>query len=431
MYLCNSLVLYACFICYAQCEEKIFSSNISYESVIELQDLLLKNYSKDFRPIQKQAEAIVIQVNWELRSINGFNEVAGELVTSSRFINVWKNEMMQWNTSVYHASYIILNSEKVWNPVLALDNPTGEDDIKSEYKEGTIRCNADGYHFLTVAVQTRTSCEPNMRLYPFDHHNCTLKIYSPEFFIGEMKLIPSVYTKVESLQQDSQWEATDIYAYNDDTVMYSRPAFGISFKRKPEFIIINLLTPIVLLCFLNLAVYILPPQSGERVSFSVTMFLSFSVYMTLISEKMPVTNPVSIFTQYLVCNVGYSAFILFTTVVGLRFHLVQEDEEMMPGCVSKFVRFLSCACSATVKSQYDINKDFPIASNGTMTDVVSRNDVMPPVVSMTNGHSKKDQAVRNMLKKDFGKLIDRICLVVLSSTLVIGNITFVMYFALS
>ncbi|XP_033759559.1 neuronal acetylcholine receptor subunit alpha-6-like [Pecten maximus] len=425
MYLCNSLILYVCFICYARSNDYIFSPNISYESVIELQDLLLKNYSKDFRPIKRQAEAIVIEVYWELSSINGFNEVAGELVTSSRFINVWKNELMQWNMSVYYTSYIILNSENIWNPVLALDNPTGDDNMKNEYKEGTIRCTAVGDNFLTVAVQTSTSCQPDMRLYPYDRHNCTLKIYSPDYFIGEMKLIPSVNTDMAKLEQDSQWEITEIYAYNDDTEMYSRSAFGIVLKRKPQFIIINLLTPIVLLCFLNLAVYILPPQSGERVSFSVTMFLSFSVYMTLISEKMPVTNPVSIFTQYLVCNVGYSAFILFTTVVGLRFHLVQEDGEMMPSCVSKFVRFVSWCCSPTVKSQYDIDKD------GTMTVAVSGNDFMPPVISMTKGDSAKDKTDGNMLKKDFGKIIDRLCLIVLLSTLVIGNITFVMYIALS
>ncbi|XP_060085249.1 acetylcholine receptor subunit beta-like [Ylistrum balloti] len=427
------LFIFACFVCFhVNCEEKkSHVVDISYESVTELQHLLLQNYSKDFRPIHNQGKQVVIHVFWELHGINAFNEVTGEFVTSSRFTTAWVNEMMKWDQSLYNTSYIILNSANIWIPVLAFDNPTGSTDIRKEYEHGTIRCTPKGNHFFAVAIRTSTICEPDMRLYPFDRHNCTIIIYTPDYLIHEIALIPLILTDVSKLIVVSQWEATNFYSYNDDTTDYSRLAFGIEFKRKPEFVIFNLLAPVVLLCLLNITVFLLPPQSGERVSFSVTMFLSFSVYMTLISEKLPVTNPVSIFTRYLICNVTYSALILFFTVIGLRFHLAEDENEILYGCLQRLIKAVYLIFFLCGRRRRQKEDDHQVALDNKSADTVSTTDSLPPVLPENHRDLNKDKNVGDILMKDFGRLIDKFCLVFFLMMIVAGNLTFVLYIALS
>jgi hypothetical protein len=49
--------------------------------------------------------------------------------------------------------------------------------------------------------------------------------------------------------------------------------FDVYIKRKPLFLCITLVLPILLVSFVNLFVFILPIGSGERTSFSVTIII--------------------------------------------------------------------------------------------------------------------------------------------------------------
>ncbi|XP_069103849.1 acetylcholine receptor subunit alpha-like [Argopecten irradians] len=254
-------------------------------------------------------------------------------------------------------------------------------------------------------------------LYPFDRHNCTIKLSSIDYTVDELSLTPTSSSTTLSLDDISQWEVIGFYKYNGTTLLSSVVVFGVNFQRKPEFIIVNLLPPIILLCFLNLAVFFLPPQSGERVSFSVTMFLSFSVYMTLITEKLPITNPVSIFTKYRMCNVGYSALILFTTVIGLRLHM-SESNERIPVWLEKII----CSRSNAKMNGYNIDPKSCNAPNvpnarSSCVDTVKKLQIEDGAVLVT--------------LKDIGIMLDKVFFGFFLSVLVAANIVYTVYIASS
>jgi hypothetical protein len=46
----------------------------------------------------------------------------------------------------------------------------------------------------------------------------------------------------------------------------------------------------VLLAFLSAMVFKLPPDSGEKMGFSLTVLLAYAVYLTIISDDMPSTS---------------------------------------------------------------------------------------------------------------------------------------------
>jgi hypothetical protein len=59
-----------------------------------------------------------------------------------------------------------------------------------------------------------------------------------------------------------------------------------------------MIIPCLWLTILNLLVFLLPAESGDKISLGVTVFLSFSVFMLVISEKVPVAGTIPLLGMY-------------------------------------------------------------------------------------------------------------------------------------
>ncbi|KAK0048071.1 neuronal acetylcholine receptor subunit beta-4, partial [Biomphalaria pfeifferi] len=66
--------------------------------------------------------------------------------------------------------------------------------------------------------------------------------------------------------------------------------FIIELMRKRTFYVLNTIIPVVMLSLLNVLVFLLPASSGEKMALAVTVLLSFTVYLSIISEVMPKTS---------------------------------------------------------------------------------------------------------------------------------------------
>ncbi|KAJ8318064.1 hypothetical protein KUTeg_003155 [Tegillarca granosa] len=123
------------------------------------------------------------------------------------------------------------------------------------------------------------------------------------------------------MSPNNQWE---IFGYGPKTELLghvSSATFYLILRRKSTFIIINLLLPIAFLSLINISVFLLPAASGERMSFAITVLLSLAVYVTIVSEKMPSSDPVPIFSFYLLSKLVCSCVIVTAVTVGLQiFH---------------------------------------------------------------------------------------------------------------
>ena len=65
--------------------------------------------------------------------------------------------------------------------------------------------------------------------------------------------------------------------------------YEITIKRKPLFFLLYMIFPVCAVVFLSLLGFIIPPESGERVGFGVTILLTMGVYLMVISEDLPKT----------------------------------------------------------------------------------------------------------------------------------------------
>lgn len=66
--------------------------------------------------------------------------------------------------------------------------------------------------------------------------------------------------------------------------------FTLHLSRKYSYYLMNMLLPVVILAIMAPFVFLLPPASGEKIGYALTILLSLSVVMTLVSDNIPPTS---------------------------------------------------------------------------------------------------------------------------------------------
>lgn len=100
----------------------------------------------------------------------------------------------------------------------------------------------------------------------------------------------------------------DFYVRNNEWTVMSFPArrnvayykccpepfpdvtFYLKIRRKPLFYILSVLFPCMLTSFVAILAFLLPPESGEKVSLNVTILLSLAVFLLMVSDQLPASS---------------------------------------------------------------------------------------------------------------------------------------------
>ena len=137
-------------------------------------------------------------------------------------------------------------------------------------------------------------------------------------------------------------------------IQYLTATFHI--KRRASFYLVNLLLPISTMGVLNLLVFLLPANSGERVGYSITLLLAIAVFLTIAAEHLPKTSypTISILSIKLLADMTISGIVLFFTIVGLRFYHA-DGKSQVPRCIAVLTKVLICKCCCKQKRKYRIS----------------------------------------------------------------------------
>lgn len=88
-------------------------------------------------------------------------------------------------------------------------------------------------------------------------------------------------------RKNAVWDIVNTSVVSGQSVGGDYLKFYIFLRRKPSYTVLSLILPIVVLSMLSLAVFWLPAVADEKVSLSVTIFLSFIVFNTVIVATLP------------------------------------------------------------------------------------------------------------------------------------------------
>ncbi|XP_021362373.1 CHRNA7-FAM7A fusion protein-like [Mizuhopecten yessoensis] len=101
--------------------------------------------------------------------------------------------------------------------------------------------------------------------------------------------------------------------------------------------LVSVVFPIIMLGLVNPLVFILPFTSGEISSYSMTVLLAFTVYMTVVSDKMPgSSDPISYVSYYILSLLAIGTLIVIANIFQIQIQEKNEEQEPVPKWICKF-----------------------------------------------------------------------------------------------
>ncbi|KAH3789199.1 neuronal acetylcholine receptor subunit beta-2-like [Dreissena polymorpha] len=313
-----------------------------------------QKYNKKVRPLKDQTMEMDIPVTFYLNSVIEFDEAKEALKTAGFLSLVWIDEYLQWNSSQFNGiDSIFLPQDDIWKPDISLKNSfasfTG---LGSSYLNVYVRNTGEVFWYPYQVLES--TCDVEIRYFPFDVQTCNLKFTAWSYTKTDVDINRGGENIILSdYMPNSMWDIQSTAAREVNTDE-SAVVFEIKLKRKPGFYIINVIVPVVLLSFLNTFSFVLPITSGERASYSVTLFLSLAVFLTIVASSLPKnSDSVSLLSIYLILMTVASTLIVVLCLVEARLAARSTtDHHIDKGFlfVHKLAKILRCKTCTRIQS---------------------------------------------------------------------------------
>ena len=245
-------------------------------------DIILSHDART-RPIQNQSMAVEVAISASILSLLAVDEVRQSISVNLLVRLTWTDEIRRWTPSSYgDLTMVDLSVGDLWVPKLLNGNSVSRRDTFSTDYAPLFMLN-QGRVIHAPGGILHTACLMDMTHYPFDSQTCGIELISgsSQKFV---QLTPSS-TKLEkeSYIENSEWELLNTSMTVSETEGSTYANFEIHIKRKPGHIVLTILVPVNIVSCLSSLVFLIPVDSGERVSFSITALLALSVYTSEVS----------------------------------------------------------------------------------------------------------------------------------------------------
>ncbi|XP_060784776.1 acetylcholine receptor subunit alpha-like isoform X2 [Neoarius graeffei] len=313
----------------------------------EVETRLVKNlfsgYNKVVRPVNHFKEAVVVTVGLQLIQLISVDEVNQIVTTNVRLKQQWKDVNLQWNPEEYGGiKKIRVPCTDIWRPDLVLyNNADGDFAIVHETK---VLLEHTGMITWNPPAIFKSYCEIIVLHFPFDLQNCSMKL-GTWTFDGNLVIInpDSDQPDLSNFMESGEWVMKDYrgwkhwvyYACCQDTP-YLDITYHFLLLRLPLYFIVNVIIPCILFSFLTGLVFYLPTDSGEKMTLSISVLLSLTVFLLVIVELIPSTSSaVPLIGKYMLFTMIFVIASIIITVIVINTHHRSPSTHTMPAWVRK------------------------------------------------------------------------------------------------
>ena len=244
------------------------------------------------RPVHDFKSPIAVNLNLILVSINSIDEIS-ETFRATIWMEVsWTDCFMKWSSEQYkEIDSVIFPLVKVWAPDLCFLNEVVSDKCVRVTDEERVVVQSNGTTTWYINRQVNTQCDINIDHYPFDLQNCSISIAKWYSTDEKVQLKHNgLHAYLGDYKQSGEWDLinADVGSRRlNDTNNFTIIDFRFLVRRRPLFYVYYVILPVVALSVLNVFCFILPIESGEKIGFSVAVFLTFAVFLSIISSSVP------------------------------------------------------------------------------------------------------------------------------------------------
>ncbi|KAA0714798.1 Neuronal acetylcholine receptor subunit beta-4 [Triplophysa tibetana] len=249
----------------------------------------------------------------------------------------WNDYRLSWDPAEYEGiDKLRIPSRHIWLPDIVLYNNADGTYEVTVFTNAIVLFNGS-IAWLPPAIY-KSACKIEVKHFPFDQQNCTLKFRSWTYDHTELDLVlKSEVASMDDFTPSGEWDILALpgrRTVNPHDPTYVDLTYDFIIKRKPLFYTINLIIPCVLITSLAILVFYLPSDCGEKITLCISVLLALTVFLLLISKIVPPTSlDVPLIGKYLMFTMVLVTFSIITSVCVLNVHHRSPSTHTMPAWV--------------------------------------------------------------------------------------------------
>ncbi|XP_071152502.1 acetylcholine receptor subunit delta-like [Mytilus edulis] len=295
----------------------ILQSNTDVQNLLT-QLFTTNSYNTLIRSSTNQSVPKEIDISFNLYGITDINEIEQKLTTTGWLDITWQDDLLTWTPASYNGlDKLYLPQDNVWKPDVSLQNGFSElEELGSKFIQ--VYVDSSGYILWRPFQVFETKCDLDSKYFPFDEHKCHI-IFVSWSHSSEDIVLTQTSNGIElsdGLESHGEWEITSSSATSESESLVSSIKFTIVIKRKPSYMIMNIILPIILLALLDIFTFKIPADTGERLGYTITVWLSFAVFLTIVSDSLPQTSEsVPIVSVYIIIQLVMGTLVVLISTV--------------------------------------------------------------------------------------------------------------------
>nr|AFJ04794.1 nicotinic acetylcholine receptor alpha2 subunit [Periplaneta americana] len=322
-----------------------------------LYDDLLSNYNRLIRPVSNNTDTVLVKLGLRLSQLIDLNLKDQILTTNVWLEHEWQDHKFRWDPQEYGGvTELYVPSEHIYLPDIVLYNNADGEYVVTTMTKAVL--HHTGKVLWTPPAIFKSSCEIDVRYFPFDQQTCFMKFGSWTYdgFQIDLKHINQKFddNKVEvgidlrEYYPSVEWDILGVPAERHEKYYpccaepYPDIFFNITLRRKTLFYTVNLIVPCVGISYLSVLVFYLPADSGEKIALCISILLSQTMFFLLISEIIPSTSlALPLLGKYLLFTMILVGLSVVITIMVLNVHYRKPSTHKMAPWVRKvFIRRL-------------------------------------------------------------------------------------------
>uniref|UniRef100_A0A8C0MCX4 Cholinergic receptor nicotinic alpha 7 subunit n=1 Tax=Canis lupus familiaris TaxID=9615 RepID=A0A8C0MCX4_CANLF len=252
---------------------------------------LVKNYNPLERPVANDSQPLTVYFSLSLLQIMDVDEKNQVLTTNIWLQMSWTDHYLQWNMSEYPGVKTVRFPDGlIWKPDILLYN-SADERFDATFHTNVLVNSSGHCQYLPPGI-FKSSCYIDVRWFPFDVQQCKLKFGSWSYGGWSLDL-QMQEADISGYIPNGEWDLVGIPGKRSEKFYecckepYPDVTFTVTIRRRTLYYGLNLLIPCVLISALALLVFLLPADSGEKISlaqyFASTMIIvGLSVVVTVI-----------------------------------------------------------------------------------------------------------------------------------------------------
>ncbi|XP_046328425.2 neuronal acetylcholine receptor subunit beta-3-like [Haliotis rufescens] len=301
-----------------------------------------------------------------------------QTMSSSGYLGVtWRDEFLNWPASNYSGiSSLYPNPNKIWRPTLAVKNSIEKaTPFRADFMYTTVTANGEVLWYPGDVFQT--VCEMDVSKFPFDTHVCNIDftLWRSTPTEVDLLLLSRMKFNMDEFVENNLWQLVDQNAERiNNTNSYPFVRLTFTLRRQPRTYITNVVAPIFAIALLNVFIFLIPSQSGEKIQFGILVLLAYAIFMSFSAETLPQSwNTTSTLGNYFLVLEVFCLIYILLSILSATIYAREDFHHGISPTLARVVEnmekiFLCRCCKKRPSSSSTIEvspMDEPCSHNGT------------------------------------------------------------------